>query len=941
LRGVAASAVVQKQLGLDRLRSQTAIDKSIEGVAGEFRQLAAQDGGAEQLYDAVARTDATIAERFLHERERESALLDASTQLQVIVGSRARERLVDRLVSQTGVTYPQANDSLAFASNSIIDALSEGLVSGAVSDDAAGTAALLSRPASEPIFASRSYASASGTAASGSTSAGAAAVADSDKSWVVRYALPLVLLAAFLLSTLKFCSEAEKNRIVAEERSLLQTELAGAQQQTRTTNSKLSALQADYDSAQKDMAALANNLQASESELAALRDVPTDTVELQKLLRSASLERDRAVELKTQADSQLQQMTAERDQTLEQQQTLQADLDAAVATITANEAAISELEARIDGLITEREGTVVKLTEATDALTNEKAQHAEEVARLNDNADALQRSLDQSQSVQSEQKERIASLTDEIARLQAEVADAGAKLDSERSERTTDTERLSLQASNLQNELKQSVGLYKSAEQKLQEQEAELTTRAARTAELKQQIQELQQQIQQLEQQIQGQQQQIQDREQQIQDQEQQLQEQEQRAATATAEAAETAAQLELKITQLESGYAAAQQALGNKDESLAGNEQALAEINTRLTAARDEVQSLTEVNDGLRKEIDSLSTDNTERVAEIARSDEQYTTLLARLEDTESSLNEAQALKAELENTLRDTSEQLEQVTADEQNTQGDLERANASVEELKTQISNLENELSALAEQADKMTSDLATATRENGSLQSAIEELEQQSKDQQQQFDRRRNQSLQQIAGLEQSLSESEKQMGQFGDELDFLQTQLDQLNALEREPIERAQTLREEISQALAEAGVDNVEVTTTDGDTAVALRLGSNSVFQTGDVALSRGGSAVLNKIGTVIGEYPDWQLDVEGHTDSLPIGEKLRARYPSNWELSSARASAVINYLLLTGKVQPDAISARGFAETRPIADNKDFNGRVANRRVDLILRPR
>jgi chemotaxis protein MotB len=75
-------------------------------------------------------------------------------------------------------------------------------------------------------------------------------------------------------------------------------------------------------------------------------------------------------------------------------------------------------------------------------------------------------------------------------------------------------------------------------------------------------------------------------------------------------------------------------------------------------------------------------------------------------------------------------------------------------------------------------------------------------------------------------------------------------------------------------------------------------------------------------------------LRVEGHTDSVPIAT---ARFPSNWELSSARASMVLSRLVARG-VAPSRLSVAGYAGERPIADNSTPEGRALNRRVDLVI---
>jgi chemotaxis protein MotB len=79
---------------------------------------------------------------------------------------------------------------------------------------------------------------------------------------------------------------------------------------------------------------------------------------------------------------------------------------------------------------------------------------------------------------------------------------------------------------------------------------------------------------------------------------------------------------------------------------------------------------------------------------------------------------------------------------------------------------------------------------------------------------------------------------------------------------------------------------------------------------------------------------------VEGHTDNMPLGPSLKARFPSNWELSVARAAAVARFLQEEGLLQPQRLSARGYSYYRPVASNKTIAGRRQNRRIEIILSP-
>ncbi|MGB6007833.1 OmpA family protein [Castellaniella sp.] len=116
--------------------------------------------------------------------------------------------------------------------------------------------------------------------------------------------------------------------------------------------------------------------------------------------------------------------------------------------------------------------------------------------------------------------------------------------------------------------------------------------------------------------------------------------------------------------------------------------------------------------------------------------------------------------------------------------------------------------------------------------------------------------------------------------------------------------------------------------------SVSLRINSEILFGTGQADLSPHGLAVLKRMAEVLGKG-GYDIMVEGHTDSVPV--RNNGRYPSNWELSSARAGSVVRYFQANG-IDKAHLKAVGYADTRPIASNRDAEGRARNRRVELVI---
>jgi chemotaxis protein MotB len=111
------------------------------------------------------------------------------------------------------------------------------------------------------------------------------------------------------------------------------------------------------------------------------------------------------------------------------------------------------------------------------------------------------------------------------------------------------------------------------------------------------------------------------------------------------------------------------------------------------------------------------------------------------------------------------------------------------------------------------------------------------------------------------------------------------------------------------------------------------------LFPEGGWELNRAGEQTLDKIIPTLKTLEKQRIEVDGYTDNVPIGPELKSRFPSNWELSTARATDVVRYLASKG-VNSNLLSATGFGDTHPVASNDTPQGRAKNRRIELVLKP-
>jgi chemotaxis protein MotB len=121
---------------------------------------------------------------------------------------------------------------------------------------------------------------------------------------------------------------------------------------------------------------------------------------------------------------------------------------------------------------------------------------------------------------------------------------------------------------------------------------------------------------------------------------------------------------------------------------------------------------------------------------------------------------------------------------------------------------------------------------------------------------------------------------------------------------------------------------------------LTVNLVEKILFDSGRAEIKPRGLEILKRVGDILKGVPDKVVRIEGHTDNVPIGAALRGRFPTNWELSTARATVVARFLQDKVGLDPTRLSATGYGEYRSVAPNDNEEGRAQNRRIEIILAP-
>ena len=169
---------------------------------------------------------------------------------------------------------------------------------------------------------------------------------------------------------------------------------------------------------------------------------------------------------------------------------------------------------------------------------------------------------------------------------------------------------------------------------------------------------------------------------------------------------------------------------------------------------------------------------------------------------------------------------------------------------------------------------------------------------------------------------------------GTAYDQLESRLEQLSAIEREVRQRNRIYEDVVGRfrSLIDAGRLTVSI----DRGRLVINLPQDILFASGSATIGPEGGRTLAEVASAIAGIEDRQFQVEGHTDDVPISTD---RFPSNWELSTARALSVVRLLVERG-VDPGALSGAGYGEFQPVASNDTPEDRRRNRRIEIVMRP-
>jgi chemotaxis protein MotB len=275
------------------------------------------------------------------------------------------------------------------------------------------------------------------------------------------------------------------------------------------------------------------------------------------------------------------------------------------------------------------------------------------------------------------------------------------------------------------------------------------------------------------------------------------------------------------------------------------------------------------------------------------------------------------------------------------------------ADIDGLKKDVSSLEEQLKKKESEKSIVEAALVKLQKDLDELKKQNQALSENNKSLDALLNAKKGELNEKINELRGKLAERENELTAKNNEIDALKKQIAALTQ-EKDALnqEKEKALKEkEKSIAEMKKTYDSLmgemnqeikkgEITITQLKDKLSVNLVEQILFDSGSADIKKEGKKVLDRVAEILMKVTDKQIRVEGHTDNVPISRRLQEKFPSNWELSTARATTVARYIQDKG-IDPKLLSASGYSEYRPIAPNDTDEGKAKNRRIEIALIPK
>lgn len=268
-------------------------------------------------------------------------------------------------------------------------------------------------------------------------------------------------------------------------------------------------------------------------------------------------------------------------------------------------------------------------------------------------------------------------------------------------------------------------------------------------------------------------------------------------------------------------------------------------------------------------------------------------------------------------------------------------LSKENESLLAGKTSAENGLKQLQAAYDEAvaerDQLRSDYAATKSNLDNLKASYEALEKNSSAAITKNSQKNRELLAQLEAKEQALASENERLEKLKKALEERSSRIAELENVIATKDAAMTQLKNAISRALTDFEGKGLTVEQRGGKVYVSME--NKLLFQSGSWAVGTDGKTAVRSLGNVLAENPDIAVLIEGHTDNVPYSGN--GALTSNWDLSTKRATAIVNILRENTAINPENLTAAGRGEYAPIASNTTEEGKAKNRRIEVILTPK
>ncbi|MFC6857879.1 OmpA family protein [Zunongwangia atlantica] len=263
-----------------------------------------------------------------------------------------------------------------------------------------------------------------------------------------------------------------------------------------------------------------------------------------------------------------------------------------------------------------------------------------------------------------------------------------------------------------------------------------------------------------------------------------------------------------------------------------------------------------------------------------------------------------------------------------------------NSELDRLKgvdEELAELKSEHESLTAERDKLKNDLASLQSNYDNLKSSYDALEKNSSAAIAENSRQNRELLAQLEEKERALAAEQARLEKLEKDLAARSKRVNELEGLIAAKDAKMNALKDAISKALTDFEGKGLTVEQRDGKVYVSME--NKLLFNSGSWAVNADGRQAVNQLGNVLAQNPDISVLIEGHTDNVPYGGNGPLK--DNWDLSTKRATAIVQILRENNSIDPQNLTAAGRGEYAPVASNDTAEGKAKNRRIEVILTPK